>query len=502
MSSFIRTATEAPPGQPEVGFIRGLGLFDCVMAVAGAMIGSGIFVVSSEMARVTGSPGGLLIAWVLTGLLTVAAAVSCGELAGMMPRAGGLYVYLREAYSPLGGFLYGWTLFAVIQTGSIAAVAVAFVRFSGVLWPTLSETNYLIPPLHLSWRYAVSLSTTQLAAIIVIVLLTWTNCAGLKYGKAVQNIFTVAKTGALLGLIALGLTVGRNPEALAANFGDLWTARGQAPLGLGLDAATAVGFVAAICVAQVGSLFSSDSWHNVTFAADEVKDPRRTLPLALAIGSTLVVVLYLLANLAYLSVLSLGEMQTAPSDRVATEMLQRIFPGGGAALMAIAIMISTFGCVNTLILAGARACYAMARHGLFFPAAGRLNTARVPGAALVVQGLWAAALVLPRTFDPDTASYGNVYTNLLDYIISAALLFYILTIAGVFRLRRRRPEAERPYRVWGYPYVPVLYLAGATAIFVSLCVFRQSTTWPGLVIVLLGLPVYALVRNYVKAEEA
>lgn len=471
------------------------------MAVAGAMIGSGIFIVSAEMARVTGSPGGLLTAWLLTGLLTVAAAVSCGELACMMPRAGGLYVYLREAYSPLGGFLYGWTFFTVIQTGSIAAVAVAFSRFSGVLWPTLSEANYLVPPLHLSSRYAISLSTTQLLAVVVIVLLTWTNCAGLKYGKAVQNVFTVAKTGALLALIALGLTVGRNAEALSANFGDLWTARGQVPLGLGLDAATAVGFVAAICVAQVGSLFSADSWHNVTFAADEVKNPRHTLPLALSVGSTLVVVLYFLANLAYLSVLSLGEIQTAPSDRVATDMLQRIFPAGGAALMAVAIMVSTFGCVNTLILAGARAYYAMARHGLFFPAAGRLNSARVPGAALIVQGLWAAALVLPRTFDPVTGNYGNVYTNLLDYIISAALLFYILTIAGIFRLRRRRPELERPYRVWGYPFLPALYIAGAAAIFISLCVFRQSTTWPGLIIVLLGLPVYALIRNRVKVQE-
>jgi APA family basic amino acid/polyamine antiporter len=501
MSSFVRATGESTPSSPEVGFVRGLGLFDSVMAVAGAMIGSGIFIVSAEMARVTGSPGGLLAAWVFTGLLTIAAAVSYGELACMMPRAGGMYVYLREAYSPLGGFLYGWTFFAVIQTGSIAAVAVAFARFSGVLWPALSESSYLIPPIHLSSGYAVSLSTTQLLATIVIALLTWTNCAGLKYGKAVQNIFTVAKSGALLALIVLGLTVGRNGDAVAGNFGDLWTARGQSALGFGLDASVFLGLIAAVCVAQAGSLFSADSWHNVTFAADEVKDPRRTLPLALAIGSTLVIVLYLLANLAYLSVLPLGEIQAAPSDRVATEMLQRIFPGAGAALMAVAIMVSTFGCVNTLILAGARAYYAMARDGLFFGSAGQLNKARVPGASLKVQGLWAAALVLPRTFDAETGSYGNVYTNLLDYIISAALIFYILTITGIFRQRRLSPEDERPYRVLGYPYVPALYIVGAAAILVALCVFRQSTTWPGLIIVLLGLPAYALIRNYAKAAR-
>jgi len=471
-------------------FTRGLGLYDATMVVVGSMIGSGIFIVSADMARLVGSPGWLLLAWVVTGILTVTAALSYGELAAMMPRAGGQYVYLREAFSPLWGFLYGWTLFLVIQTGTIAAVAVAFGRFLGVLWPAIAESHYLVPPIHVSTGYAFSLSTAQLVGCLLIALLTWTNTRGLEYGKIVQNVFTTAKTGAIVVLIALGLFVGWNAAAVGANFGDLWTPRGVVDIVPGLTAVTAFGLFVAVCVAQTGSLFSADAWNNITFTAGEVKNPRRNIPLSLALGTGIVIGLYLLANVAYLVTLPLSAIQTAPSDRVATATLDFIFPGRGAVLMAAAIMVSTFGCCNGLILAGARAYYAMARDGVFFANAGTLNAAKVPAWALWLQGAWAAFLVLPRTFNPATGAYGNLYGNLLDYVISAALIFYILTIAGIFRLRSTRPDAERPYRAFGYPVVPALYIAGALAILVVLFVYRPATTWPGLVIVLLGLPVY------------
>jgi APA family basic amino acid/polyamine antiporter len=472
-------------------FHRGLGLFDATMVVVGSMIGSGIFLVPATMARELGSPGWLLAAWLFTAVLTVSAALSYGELAAMMPRAGGQYLYLREAFSPLLGFLYGWTLFFVIQTGLIAAVAVAFSRFAGVFCPAISEQNYLFPPWHLTPGYAVSLSTAQLTGVLMIAVLTATNICGLRYGKFVQNLFTVTKTGALLGLIGAGLALGWNAEAVSANFGDLWTPRGQlSDLGGGLTAATAFGLFVALCVAQTGSLFSSDAWNNVTFTAGEVRQPRRNLPLSLALGTSSVLLLYFLANLAYLVTLPFADIQQAENDRVATVMLARIFPNLGVPLMAAAIMISTFGCNNGLILAGARAYYAMARDGLFFASAGRLNAARVPAWGLVVQGTWAALLVLPRTYNVHEKTYGNLYSDLLDYIISAALLFYLLTIAGVYRLRSTRPDAERPYRASGYPLVPALYVAGAAIIVAVLVVYRPMTTWPGMVIVLLGLPVY------------
>lgn len=478
-------------------FTRGLGLYDSTMVVIGSMIGSGIFIVSADISRQVGSAGWLLLVWVITGLLTVTGALSYGELASMMPRAGGQYVYLREAFSPLWGFLYGWTLFTVIQTGTIAAVAVAFARFLGLLVPQISETRYILPPIHISPGYALSLSTAQLVGIAVIALLTWTNTRGLQYGKIVQNIFTTAKTGALFGLIVVGILLGWNAKAVGANFGSLWTPRGFDPIASGLTAATAFGLFVGVCVSQTGSLFSSDAWNNITFTAGEVKEPRRNVPLSLALGTSTVIGLYLLANVAYLVTLPLESIQRAPADRVATATLQAIFPGAGAALMAIAIMISTFGCMNGLILAGARACYAMARDGLFFPPAGRLNPARVPGWALLIQGIWAAFLVLPRTFDPRTKTYGNLYSNLLDYVISAALIFYILTIAGIFRLRITRPHAERPYRAFGYPVVPALYILGAGIVLLVLFVYRASTTWPGLVIVLIGLPVFWIFRKTV-----
>lgn len=471
-------------------FTRGLGLFDATMVVVGSMIGSGIFIVSADMARVLGSPGWLLLAWAFTGVLTITAALSYGELAAMMPRAGGQYVYLREAFSPLWGFLYGWTLFMVIQTGTIAAVAVAFARFMGLLVPSISETHYLVPPIHLTERYAVSLSSAQFVGVALIALLTWSNTRGLEYGKVVQNIFTTAKTGALLALIALGIFVGWNSGAVSANFGDLWTPRGQVEVAAGLSAASAFGLFVALCVAQTGSLFSSDAWNNITFTAGEVRDPRRNIPLSLALGTIIVIGLYLLANIAYLVTLPLSAIQHAPADRVGTATLDAIFPGLGATIMAVAIMISTFGCNNGLILAGARAYYAMARDGLFFERVGTLNAAKVPAWGLVIQGLWAAALVLPRTFDPATGAYGNLYSNLLDYVVSAALVFYILTIAGVFRLRRTRPEVPRPYKAFGYPLVPALYILGAGSVLTVLFLYRTATTWPGLIIVLLGVPVY------------
>jgi APA family basic amino acid/polyamine antiporter len=476
-------------------FNRGLGLFDSTMVVIGSMVGSGIFLVSADMARTIGSSGWLLVGWLIAGVLTVTAALSYGELAAMMPRAGGQYVYLREAFSPLWGFLYGWTLFLVIQTGTIAAVAVGFARYSGVLVPWISEDRYLVSPVHITSGYALSLSTAQLVGVLLIALLTWTNTRGLQYGRIIQNIFTTAKGGALVALILAGLFVGRNAAAVSDNFDALWSIRNAGAIAPGLSALTPLGLFIALCVAQTGSLFSADAWNNITFTAGEVKDPRRNIPLSLALGTMIVIGLYVLANAAYLSTLTLDQIQHAPSDRVASATLDVVFPGAGAAIMAIGIMISTFGCNNGLILAGARAYYAMARDGLFFTPAARLNEAKVPAWGLVVQGIWAAALVLPRTYDASTGAYGNLYSNLLDYVVSAALIFYVLTIAGVFRLRQLRPEAERPYRAFGYPVVPAFYIAGALTILVVLFLYRPATTWPGLVIVLLGVPVYLGIRK-------
>ncbi len=502
-SSAIRTISDksaAPPHDQglDTEFHRGLGLFDATMVVIGSMIGSGIFIVSASMSQQLGSPGWLLVAWLITGLLTVTAALSYGELAGMMPRAGGQYVYLRDAFSPLWGFLYGWTLFLVIQTGTIAAVGVAFAKFAGVLWPEISEANYLIPPVRVAPGYAVSLSTAQLLGIILIALLTATNICGLRYGKFIQNVFTVAKAGGLLALVILGLGHGWDPKVVHDNFGRFWEIRGAIDLGGGLTAMTAMGVFVALCVSQTGSLFSSDAWNNITFAAGEVRNPRRTLPWALGLGTGTVIALYLLANVAYLVTLPFADIQNASQERVGTAMIERLFPGVGVGLMAAAIMVSTFGCNNGLILSGARAYYAMARDGLFFRVARRLNAARVPGWALALQAIWACLLVLPRTIKGQDSNgnlqYGNLYGDLLDYIISAALLFYVLTILGIYRLRWTRPDAPRPYRAFGYPIVPALYILGASILMAVLFVYRPMTTWPGFVLVALGLPVYFLWR--------
>src|SRR6266704_5962908 len=351
----------------EPGFVRAIGLFDGTMIVVGSMIGSGIFIVAADISRQTGSAGGLLFTWILTGLLTISAALSYGELAALFPHAGGQYVYLREAYSPLWGFLYGWTLFLVIQTGTIAAVAVGFAKFLGGLWPKITINNYIIAPIRITSGYAVSLSTAQLVGVLLIVLLTFMNSRGLKLGKIVQNVFTITKTGGLIALILLGILVGWNAEAVHINFGNFWHVGGKLQdVGQGLTAATAFGLLIGICVAQTNSLFAADAWNNITFTAGEVKDPRRNIPLSLAFGTFLVIGLSLLANVAYLVTLPIEVIKTVPADRVASATADVVFPGQGAVIMAVAIMISTFGCNNGLILAGARAYYAMARDGLFF----------------------------------------------------------------------------------------------------------------------------------------
>jgi APA family basic amino acid/polyamine antiporter len=491
--------------QSREGFIRGLGLLDSTMIVAGSMIGSGIFIVSADIARQVGSPGWLLVVWIITGLLTVGAALSYGELAAMMPRAGGMYVYLKEAYSPFWGFLYGWTHFLVIGTATIAAVAVAFGRFTGILIPQISENSYIVEPVRIgSSSYAFSLSTTQLVGIAMIILLTWMNTRGLKLGKIVQNIFTFAKTGSLILLIVLGIAVGLlwHSDIAAANFSDLWSVRGSVEdVGHGLTALAAFGLFVGVCVAQTNSLFSADAWHNVTFTAGEVKDPKRNLPLSLLLGTGGVITLYLLANVAYLVTLRFEDMQKVAADRVGSASLDVVFPGIGATLMAAAIMVSTFGCNNGLILSGPRAYYAMAKDGLFFRSVGKLNKFHVPAWAIFVQGILAVFYVLPRTVRAD-GSFGLLYNDLLTYVISAALIFYILAIAAVFVLRVKRPDAERPYKAVGYPIVPALYVIGASVILVVLFVYQTTATWPGLLIVLTGVPVYFIWRNSAKAATA
>ncbi len=500
-------ATHAIPqsnAKKPTGFVRAIGLFDGTMIVVGSMIGSGIFIVAADISRQTGSAGGLLLTWILTGLLTISAALSYGELAALFPHAGGQYVYLREAYSPLWGFLYGWTLFLVIQTGTIAAVAVGFARYVGVLVPSISPNVWIVHPIALGSKYAISLSVQQLVGVLMIVFLTFINTLGVRLGKLIQNIFTSAKTLSLLGLIFLGIFVGRNAGAITENFNHLWTIRNAQPIEPGANflrsfvptitaAGGAFGLLVAYGVAQVGSLFSADAWNNIGFTAAEVKNPKRDVALSMAFGTIIVITLYCLANLAYLCTLPLVQIQTAADDRVASAALNAIFGPTGAMIMAVAIIISTFGCNNGLILAGARVSYAMAKDGLFFRSTGTLNSRGVPGTALVYQGIWVAVLILLRTRHVDAAgavTYGNLYSDLLDYVVFSVLIFYVLTIAGIFVLRAKRPTAERPYRAFGYPFVPSLYIVAALAIMFVLLLYRTQTAWPGLVIVLLGVPVY------------
>ncbi|HUB05992.1 MAG TPA: amino acid permease [Myxococcales bacterium] len=460
---------QATPAQTEPS--SSLGLFDSTTIVAGSMIGSGIFLVSADIARLTGSPGWLLLVWLFAGLLTVAAALSYGELAAMMPHAGGQYVYLREAFGPAPAFLFGWTQATVIQTGTIAAVAVAFARFLGVLVPSLTDQ-----PLVGSGHFTPT--PQRLVAIVLICLLTWSNSRGLSAGKLVQNVFTVAKWLALVALVGLGVVALFLHSALEPGPGHAaaLAARpffGDAPL-------------ATLGPAMVGALFAADAWNNITFTAGEVRRPGRTLPAALALGTGMTIALYLLVNVAYLAMLPLDQIAHAPADRVASAAVGALVGPEAAALVAVGILVSTFGCVNGIVLAGARVSYAMARDGLFFRPAGSLNARGVPGVALWMQAAWAGLLCLSGT-----------YSELLDYVIFAVLVFYVLTLLGLFALRRSRPEADRPYRAFGYPVLPAAYVIAASAVALSLLWAPETRTQAlaGLGCVLVGVPVYLFISK-------
>ena len=485
-------------------FVKALGLTSATTIVMGSMIGSGIFIVSADIARLVNSPALLILAWVITGFMTVTGALAYGELAAMMPKAGGQYVYLREALGPLWGFLYGWTMFLVIQTGTIAAVGVAFGKFLGVFFPSISASNWLWHIGHVpAWKVGplllgnmdVGLNTQNFWGIISIVFLTLINILGIKTGAAVQNVFTFAKTAALLGLVMLGFALGRNAQAIAENFGHFWQNASFSSLhavqvGVGGPIAL-VGFFTILAIVQVGSLFSADAWNNVTFTAGEVQNPRRNLPISLAMGTGTVILLYIAANFVYLLVLPLhGDpngtavlsrgIQYATDDRVGTAVMQSIFGPMGASLMAVAILLSTFGCNNGLILAGARLYYAMARDGLFFKSVGRLHSGyKTPAVSLVFQAIWSCFLCLSGS-----------YNQLLELTMFAVIIFYILTIAGLFVLRRTQPNTERPYRAFAYPVLPAIYILMATFIDIVLLRYKPQYTWPGLIIVLLGIPVY------------
>lgn len=476
---------------------REIGFRDATLLTAGCMIGSGIFVVPADVARLTGAAGWILVTWGITAALTVAGAASYGRLAARMPLTGGPYAYLRELWSPLVGFLYGFSLFLVIQTGSLAAVAVGFAKFLGVLVPAVAADQWIVPPVAVSDGYALSLSTQQFAAILMIAGLTALNARGLAAGRRAQNLFTTVNAGTLLAIAGLGFTMGWDPDVVRRNFADAWTAAGttavdsKSALAPTMDAASgAAGLLVALGMAQVGALFAADGWNYVTIPAGEVKDPRRTLPRALACGAGGVVILYLLVNAAYLVTLPVAAIQSAPDDRVATAAWERMFGGTGAAVMAAAIAIATLGCNNGLILAGARAFYAMARDGLFFRAAGRLNRAGVPGAALWMQAAWACLLVIPRTrttgADVGEARLGSLYGDLLDYVMVPILLFYILIVGGLFR-RRAGPGTGSVF--------PALYGAALAAILALLLLYRPETAGPGFLIVLAGVPVYLAGRR-------
>ena len=511
------TQTNAAPAGPQ--FIQGLGLLDSTMIVAGSMIGSGIFIVSADIARQVGSAGWLLVVWLVTGVLTLIGALSYGELAAMMPKAGGQYVYLREALGPLWGFLYGWTLFLVIQTGTIAAVCVAFGKFLGVFCPWVSATHWLwhiahVPPVRVGpmvlGNMEIGVSTANLTGIVIVLALTVVNLFGVQLGALIQNVFTSVKAVSLAALILLTFTIGRTAAAWDANFGAGWS-RFWANAGWNSLHAVQVGVggptvlvnaVVILAVVQVGSLFSADSWNNVTFTAGEVRNPKRNLPLSLALGTGFVVTVYFLVSLGYLLVLPLhGDpagatamargIQFAAEDRVATAALGQVFQSG-ALLMAGAILISTFGCANGLTLAGSRVYYAMSQDGLFFKSVGKLNEKyKTPAIGLFVQACWTAFLCISGS-----------YSQLLDYIIFAALIFYMLTIGGLFVLRVKRPDAPRPYKALGYPVLPALYIVMASWICIVLLRYKPQYTWPGLVIVLLGIPVYLFWSRHSKGAIA
>ena len=460
-------STEAQPA----GFVKAITRLDATALVVGSMVGSGIFIVSADIARQLGSPGLLLAVWLAAGVTTVMGALTYGELAAAFPTAGGQYVYLREGISPLFGYLYGWTVFMVIQTGTIAAVAVAFARFTAVFLPALSPTVFLGFTVHLpSGPIEVGLSPQRLLAMASVVVLTLVNVRGVRTAALIQTSLTTLKVVSLAALILVGLTIGRNARAIGANFGAHFWPAGGAHLAL----------LPLLGAAMVGALFAMDAWNNVGFASGELKEPRRDLPFAMGAGVLTVTVLYLLANLAYLSVLPLAGIASAPQDRVATAVLQAALGGPGLALMAAAIMIATFGCNNGLILAGARVYYAMARDGLFFRKVSALHPRyQTPAPALGLQAVWTCVLCVSGT-----------YSQLLDYVIFAALLFYVLTGLSLFALRLRRPQLPRPVRVPGYPWLPALYVLMTAAIAVDLLLVKPRYTWPGLAIVALGVPVY------------
>ena len=485
----------AAAGRDGGGLKAELSLFDSITIVAGSMIGSAIFIVSADIARHVGSPAALLAVWVAAGVMTIAGALAYGELAAMMPQAGGQYVYLREAYGGMPAFLFGWTLLLVIQTGTIAAVAVAVARFGAVLLPALSG------PMWLGWE-GVGLDAERLGAIAVIASLTFINLRGLDLGRAVQNFFTSAKVLSLGFIIVLGCIVAPNHAAVEINFVNGFFGPGQ----------WSMGFVAGFGAAMVGSLFAADAWASVTFTAAEIRNPRRDLPRALALGTGLVILLYVLTNVAYLCQLPAVAAPTAspgpgagaiaqrlfalgiagaPHDRVAAAAMQMVWGGAGGVITAVLVMLSGFGCANGLILTGARVLYAMAHDGVFFPSAGRLNRARVPAAALVMQAVWAAVLTLSGT-----------YSELLDYVIFAQLLFYMITVGAVFVMRVRRPDAPRPYRAWGYPWLPAGYIVAAGALMDDLLVVKPRYTWGGLLIVLSGVPVYWYLRRRARRAIA
>jgi APA family basic amino acid/polyamine antiporter len=488
--------------QQDKELVKGLGLTSSTMLVMGSMIGSGIFIVSAEIAREVNSPALLIGAWLVTGFLTIVGALSYGELAAMMPRAGGQYVYLRESLGPLWGFLYGWTLFLVIQTGTIAAVGVAFGKFLGVFFPAISSSNWIVhfwkvPPIHVGpmvlGNMDVGLSTQNLTAILLVVVLSVINIFGIKTGAIIQNIFTAAKVSALFGLVLLGIFLGRNAQALAANFqGNFWRNSGLGAMH-DIGGGVLVSTLTVLAVAQVGSLFSADAWNNVTFTAAEVKNPSRNLPLSLAMGTGVVIALYISCNFIYLNALPMDGIRNgatilergikyATEDRVATAVMTQMFGSMGGLLMAIAIMLSSFGCNNGLILAGARVYYAMAKDGLFFRSVAKINpTYKTPAVSLMAQMVWTCVLCISGS-----------YNQLLNYVIFAVLVFYVLTIAGLFVLRRTHPNAERPYRAIGYPILPAIYIVMALFIDVVLLRYMPQYTWPGLIIVLLGIPVYFL----------
>lgn len=467
-----------------------LGLMDATMIVAGSMIGSGIFIVSADITRNVGSAGWLILVWLITGFMTLIAALSYGELSSMFPKAGGQYVYLKEAYNPLVGFLYGWSFFAVIQTGTIAAVGVAFSKFLAYLVPELGN-NYFLFDVGI-----VKVYSGQLVAIVIIVLLTYVNSRGVKEGKIIQTIFTSAKLLALLGLIVFGFVLVKN-----SHWAENWKTSFNATQDFGVkDAKGALhatawmgisgsALVGAIAAAMVGSIFSSDAWNNVTFIAGEMKNPKRNIGLSLFLGTLIVTAIYISANLMYLNVLPLNEIAFAKDDRVAVAAANTIFPAFGTTLIALLIMVSTFGCNNGLILAGARVYYTMAQDGLFFKKAGELNKNNVPQWALWAQCIVAAILCL-----------SGKYGDLLDMISFVVVIFYVLTIAGIFILRKKMPNTERPYKAFGYPLLPALYIVMGLSFCIMLAIYKPQYTWPGLIIVLIGIPIYYLALSNSKKE--